>query len=413
MSREMYRTVLGESFPAEMEISFGSGSERRTLQYRKVEWTIAGAAQGLRYGENPDQPAALYRLENGNLLLGEVEMIAPGRGLATDAQLMQSGKHPGKINITDVDAALGIMRYFADEPTAVIVKHNNPSGVAVDASLSEAYNRALLADRIAAFGGTIGLNGEVDAALAEMICDYYAEVVVAPEYTSGALAVFARKKNLRVLRIAAIDRLQSYVATRYVDFTSLIDGGIVAQLSFQPRDLGDLDPPPASVERNGVVHEVKRLPTAKEREDMRFGWFVESGVTSNSVIYVKDRCTVAIGTGEQDRVGVARIARDKAYWKTADRLAFLDSRRGIEEIPAGDERDHYLALAAESNGGLRGATMISDAFFPFRDGALVGLTEGVTAIAQPGGAIRDWDVIDAVNEFDATMIFTGQRSFRH
>jgi phosphoribosylaminoimidazolecarboxamide formyltransferase/IMP cyclohydrolase len=413
MGREMYRTVLHESFPAEMEISFGRGSDRRTLQYRKVEWTIAGTAQGLRYGENPDQPAALYRLENGNLLLGEVEMIAPGKSLVTDAQLLQSGKPPGKINITDVDAALGIMRYFAGEPTAVIVKHNNPSGVAVGASMPDAYTRALMADRIAAFGGTIALNGEVDAVLAEMIADYYAEVVVAPEYTPGALEVFARKKNLRVLRIAAIDRLQSYVATRYVDFTSLMDGGIVAQLSFQPLDLDDLSPPPASVERDGITHAVNRAPTAKQLEDMRFGWFVESGVTSNSVIYVKDRCTVAIGTGEQDRVGVARIARDKAYWKTADRLAFLDSGRGIEELPEGDEKNHYLAQAAESNGGLNGATMISDAFFPFRDGALVGLSEGVTAIAQPGGALRDWDVIDAVNEFGATMIFTGQRSFRH
>jgi phosphoribosylaminoimidazolecarboxamide formyltransferase/IMP cyclohydrolase len=146
---------------------------------------------------------------------------------------------------------------------------------------------------------------------------------------------------------------------------------------------------------------------------MRFGWFVESGVTSNSVIYVKDQCTVAIGTGEQDRVGVARIARDKAYWKTADRLAFENAGMGIEELTDPGERAHFETRAAEIHGGLTGATMISDAFFPFPDGAEVGLSEGVSAILQPGGAMRDNAVIESVNRYGATMCFTGQRSFRH
>lgn len=413
MSRSMYRTILGEEFPEEMEISFGTGTDKQTLTYRKVRWSIAGTAAGLRYGENPDQPASLYRLENGNLVLGDVHEIAAGRGLTTDAELIQSGKHPSKINITDVDAALGILRYFTDDPTAVIVKHNNPSGVAVGSDLSNAYFRALMADRIAAFGGTIAVNGEVSGELAEMITAYFAEVVVAPEYSAEALRILASRKNLRVFRIRAMDDLQAYTTTRFVDFKSLMDGGLVAQWSFKPVDLQADTLVPASTEHDGITHVVARAPTAEEAADMRFGWFVESGVTSNSVIYVKDRCTVAIGTGEQDRVGVARIARDKAYWKTADRLAFTATGRGIEEISNPEERDHYLEQSRRSNGGLQGATMISDAFFPFRDGVEVGLQEGVRAVVQPGGALRDREVIDAVNEYGATMIFTGQRSFRH
>lgn len=413
MSRSMYRTILGEEFPEEMEISFGTGTDKQTLTYRKVRWSIDGSAAGLRYGENPDQPASLYRLENGNLVLGDVHEIAAGRGLTTDAELIQGGKHPSKINITDVDAALGILRYFTDDPTAVIVKHNNPSGVAVGSDLSNAYFRALMADRIAAFGGTIAVNGEVGGELAEMITAYFAEVVVAPEYSAEALRILASRKNLRVFRIRAMDDLQAYTTTRFVDFKSLMDGGLVAQWSFKPVDLQADTLVPASTEHDGITHVVARAPTAEEAADMRFGWFVESGVTSNSVIYVKDRCTVAIGTGEQDRVGVARIARDKAYWKTADRLAFTATGRGIEEISNPEERDHYLEQSRRSNGGLQGATMISDAFFPFRDGVEVGLQEGVRAVVQPGGALRDREVIDAVNEYGATMIFTGQRSFRH
>lgn len=413
MSRDMYRRILGDDFPDEMEISFGSGVDRQTLAYRKVGWEIDGEVRGLRYGENPDQPAALYRLVNGNLVLGDIAEIEAGRSLVSDAELLQSGKHPGKINITDIDAALGILRYFGDDPAAVVVKHNNPSGVAQADSLETAYHRALMADRIAAFGGAIAVNGEVSRELAEQIAAYYAEVVVAPEYSAGALEVFGGRKNLRVFRIRAMDQLQRYAAARVVDFKSLMDGGIVAQWSFQPRELGDEVLVPARVERKGTTYAVKRQPTPAERADMRFGWIVESGVTSNSVIYVKDRCTVAIGTGEQDRVGVARIARDKAYWKTADRLAFAETGRGIEELDDPAERDHFLEQSRAISGGLTGATMVSDAFFPFRDGAEVGLAAGVSAILQPGGALRDAEVIDAVNEYGATMAFTGQRSFRH
>lgn len=413
MSQSVYRTINTDDFPADMEISFGTGPERQTLVYRKVTWKIGDESRGLRYGENPDQQAALYRLVNGNLVLGEVEQIGPGRVLASGVELLQSGKHPGKINITDVDAALNILRYFSDRPACVIVKHNNPCGVALGSSQAEAYQRALMSDRIAAFGGTVAVNEQLDRETAEQIVDYYAEVVVAPDYSAGALSTLATRKNLRVLRIGNMNRLQEYVGVRFVDFKSLMDGGMVAQWSFTPRLLTPETMLPAQVEREGRLHRITRAPTVAELHDMRFGWLVESGVTSNSVIYVKDEATVAIGTGEQDRVGVARIARDKAYWKTADRLAWRAEGRGIEEIEDPRRQSEYHAAAAEENGGLAGSTMISDAFFPFRDGAEVGLREGVSAILQPGGSLRDWEVVDACNEYGATMVFTEQRSFRH
>ncbi len=172
--KRMYRTVMDDRFPPRMEIHFVDGSGRQTLFYEKVSWVIEGVEKGLRYGENPGQEAALYRLVNGNLVLGGVETVQPGRYLASLPELLQSGKHPGKINITDADNALNILRYFTDRPTAVIVKHNNPCGVARAATLLEAYRRANLADRVAAFGGCIALNRAVDRATAEAIAQQYA-----------------------------------------------------------------------------------------------------------------------------------------------------------------------------------------------------------------------------------------------
>lgn len=411
--RSAYSTLVPDHFPDDLEIAFGIGDERQTLRYRKTRWTIDGEERGLRYGENPDQEAALYRLVDGSLELGEVRHLEPGRPLASDVLLRQSGKHPGKINITDVDSALNMLRYLADEPACVIVKHNNPSGVALGTSAADAWQRAYDADRIAAFGGVVALNQPVDRELAELVAEHYAEVIVAPSYEEGALEVLARRRNLRVMEIGRMDRLEEYAKARVVEFRHLIDGGLVAQWSFDPRILDDKLMQPARTERNGVVHEVGRAPDERERRDMRFGWFVEAGVTSNSVIYVKDGVTVAIGTGEQDRVGVARIARDKAVWKLADRLAREACGLGIEELRDEREQHEYRDEALRLKGGLSGSVMVSDAFFPFRDGADVGLRMGVSAIVQPGGSVRDHEVIDAVNEYGATMVFTGQRSFRH
>ncbi len=412
--KKMYRTIVKDHFPPRMEIAFiGEDDNRQTLFYERVAWTIDGEAKGLRYGENPGQEAALYRLVNGNLTLADTQTIQPGRYLASDIELLQSGKHPGKTNLTDADNALNILRYFTDTPTAVIVKHNNPCGAAQAENLAEAYQRAYMADRVAAFGGCIALNRPVDKTTAEAVADQYAEVVVAPEYEAGTLDILGRRKNLRVIRIDAIENLQAFVGQRVVDFKSLIDGGVIAQWSFAPVTLKAADLMPARCEYQGRTYAIERSPSPTELEDLLFGWLVESGITSNSVIYVKDRCTVGIGTGEQDRVGVAEIARDKAYRKLADRYCFEELGIAFNEIEDEEKRKAIEARVREEKGGLPGAAMVSDAFFPFRDGVEVGIREGIRAVVQPGGAMNDWNVIEACNAADVTMVFTGQRSFKH
>ena len=320
--KKMYRTIMDDHFPPKMEISFVDPEKRQTLFYEKVVWVVDDIEKGLRYGENPGQEAALYKLINGNLVLGETETLQPGQYLASDIELLQSGKHPGKTNLTDADNSLNILRYFVDKPTAVIVKHNNPCGVARADSLADAYLKANMADRVAAFGGCIALNKPVDKSTAEAISRQYAEVVVAPDFEEGVMDIFAAKKNLRIIRIKNIGRLNTFVGQRCVEFKSLIDGGIIAQWSFVPNTRTKEGLKLAECEYKGETYRIERQPTQAEYDDLIFGWLVESGITSNSVIFVKDQVTVGIGTGEQDRVGVAEIARDKAYRKLADRYCF-------------------------------------------------------------------------------------------
>jgi len=425
--KKMYSTILGDHFPMEMKISFGD----QTLVYRKRTWKLTqedGSVEerGLRYGENPDQEAALYELVNGNLVLGDCEFIAPGNGLVSSIaaeDMLQVGKHPGKINLTDVDNGLNIIKYLADKPAAVILKHNNPCGAAVADSLAEAYNRANRADRIAAFGGALVLNRACDKATAELISGNYLEVVCAPDFEDGVLDILKSRKNLRVIRISRIDRLQEFEKFRFVDFKSLIDGGIIVQQSAVNSIRSAADLKPAVATWKGKEYRVEREPTQREIDDMIFGWAVEHGVTSNSVIYVKDGCTVGIGTGEQDRVGVAEIAVHKAYIKYADILCFdkfgIPYADMVLEIEKGKrdaaDREEIDAQTKKDRAGLPGSVMISDAFFPFRDGADVGIREGVSAILQAGGSMRDFETIEACNEADpqVAMKYTGQRSFKH
>ena len=270
-----YKTIMDDHFPNQMEISFISdGGDRQTLCYEKATWLIDGVEKGLRYGENPGQEAALYRLINGNLQLGEVTCIQPGQHLASDVELLQSGKHPGKTNITDTDNALNVLRYLTDKPCAAILKHNNPCGVAKADTLAEAYDKANMADRLAAFGGAIGLNRPCDLDTAKLIVKNYAEVVVAPEFEEGVMELFAAKKNLRVMRVDSMDRLQNYVGQRFVDFKSLIDGGLVAQWSFVPTARSVADFAPAVTTYKGQEYKVNREPTPQEYEDLLFGWLV-------------------------------------------------------------------------------------------------------------------------------------------
>ncbi|RUM88459.1 MAG: IMP cyclohydrolase [Thermodesulfatator sp.] len=424
----MYREIKGDHFPAEIRINFGE----QTLVYRKRTWKIEVEPgiieeRGLRYGENPDQEAALYELVNGNLVLGECEYIQPGWGLVSslrEEDLLQFGKHPSKTNLTDVDNALNVLRYLSRKPCCVIVKHNNPCGVAYGESLAEAFLRAFRADRIAAFGGAIALNRPVDKACAEAISEQYFEVVAAPEYEEGAVEILKKRKNLRIIRIRRLDRLEEYWGKQVVEFKSLMDGGLILQQSQVNRVRGPEDLKPAVAKKpDGTEVRCRREPTEREIQDMLFGWAVEMGVTSNSVLFVKDECTVAIGTGEQDRVGVTEIAIFKAYTKYADLLCYdrygipykqleLEIRKGQRPESQKMEIDEETQVA---RAGLPGSVMVSDAFFPFRDAVDVAIREGISAIIQPGGSLRDWESIEACNEAEppVAMVFTGQRVFKH
>lgn len=425
--KKMYTTILGDHFPMEMTISF----DNQSLVYRKRTWKITkedGSVdeRGVRYGENPDQEAALYELVNGNLTLGDCSFIEPGNGLVSSItvdDMLQVGKHPGKINLTDVDNGLNIIKYMVDKPAAVILKHNNPCGAAIGGTLADAYNKANRADRIAAFGGAVITSKAIDVETAKLMAQNYLEVVCAPEFEEGSLDILAARKNLRVIRIKAIDRLADFEKYRFVDFKSLIDGGIIVQQSAvnSIRSIDDLKP--ATATWKNEEYTCDREPTDREIDDMLFGWAVEHGVTSNSVLYIKDGCTVGIGTGEQDRVGVAEIAVHKAYIKYADILCFDQygipyADMALEIVQGKRDKSDQEAIDAkviEDRAGLPGSVMISDAFFPFRDGADVGISQGVSAILQAGGSMRDFETIEACNEADpkVAMMFTGQRSFKH
>ena len=425
--KKMYSTILGDQFPMEMTISFGD----QRLVYRKRTWKIAredGSVdeRGIRYGENPDQEAALYELVNGNLSLGDCGFIEPGNGLVsaiTAADMLQVGKHPGKINLTDIDNGLNILKYLMDRPAAVILKHNNPCGAAYGSTIAEAFDRANRADRIAAFGGAVVLNQPCDKDTAKLLAENYLEVVCAPEFEEGSLEIISQRANLRVIKIARIDRLAEFEKYRFIDFKSLIDGGIIAQQSAvnSIRSAADLNP--ATATWKGREYRCEREPTEQELDDMIFGWAVEHGVTSNSVLYVKDGCTVGIGTGEQDRVGVAEIAVHKAYIKYGDILCFDRHNLSYADLAmaiargerSASEKEEIDARVRADRAGLPGSVMISDAFFPFRDGADVGINQGVGAILQAGGSMRDFETIEACNaaEPKVAMKFTGQRSFKH
>lgn len=424
--KEMYKKVVKDQFPDAIKIDFGG----QVLEYRKKVWNIYDADEqgeverGIRYGENPDQPAALYELINGNIVLGDVRFFDFENGLVSkisEKDQLQVGKHPGKINLTDVDNGLNILRLLDEKPACSIMKHNNPCGAAYGSTSAEAFEKAFWCDRIAAFGGAVVFTKAIDAETAKAMVPYYFEVVCAPDFEGGALDILRKWKNLRILQIKEIERLHKFKGKRIIDFKSLMDGGLIIQESqpFTIKVRKDLRP--AEAKYKGQPYKINRVPTDKELDDMLFGWYVESGVSSNSALFVKDEATVAIGTGEQDRVGVVEIATFKAYTKFMDALVFkkfgvpyavfkLEADRGQRNMEDLRELEEYTK---DQKAGLIGSVVVSDGFFPFRDGVDAAIKEGATGVIQPGGSERDFEVIEACNESNVTMVFTGQRLFKH
>jgi phosphoribosylaminoimidazolecarboxamide formyltransferase/IMP cyclohydrolase len=316
-------------------------------------------AQGLRYGENPHQSAAFY--SDGS----------QRPGVATARQWQ--GKELSYNNINDTDAAFELVAEFApqDGPAVAIIKHANPCGVARGATLAEAYQRAYDCDRTSAFGGIVALNQPLDAATAEEITGIFTEVVIAPGADAEARAVFAGKKNLRLLTTEGLpDPLAPGLAWRQVA------GGFLVQ----DRDNGRL------LARDLKVV-TRRKPTEAEIADMLFAWRVAKHVKSNAIVYVRDGATVGIGAGQMSRVDSTRIAARKAQ-DMAEAL-------GLPQAPT------------------IGSVVASDAFFPFADGLLAAAEAGATAVIQPGGSMRDDEVIAAADAAGLAMVFTGQRHFRH
>jgi phosphoribosylaminoimidazolecarboxamide formyltransferase/IMP cyclohydrolase len=313
----------------------------------------------LRYGENPHQAAAIY-----------VPQVVGTAGVPQAQQLQ--GKELSYNNLNDADAALELAAEFdGQDPAVVIVKHANPCGVAQGGSLLEAWEAALQCDSVSAFGGIVAVNTELDGPTAEAIAAIFTEVVIAPSVSAEAREIFAKKKNLRLLECGALpDARRSGLALK------TIAGGLL----IQSRDSG-------AVGAADLKVVTKRAPTQQELKDCLFAWTVARHVKSNAIVYAKDGATAGIGAGQMNRRDSARIAAIKA-------------REAAETYGWGSPQTLGSAVA-------------SDAFFPFADGLIAAAEAGATAVIQPGGSIRDDEVIAAADEAGLAMVFTGMRHFRH
>jgi phosphoribosylaminoimidazolecarboxamide formyltransferase/IMP cyclohydrolase len=304
----------------------------------------------MRYGENPHQSAAFY-----------VEKEVKEASIATARQIQ--GKELSYNNIGDTDAALECVKQFTEGPACVIVKHANPCGVAIGSNLLEAYDRAYQTDPESAFGGIIAFNGELDGETARAICErQFVEVIIAPKVSAAASEIVASKKNVRLLECGTWPARSGQRLE-----LKRVNGGLLVQDT-------DLD---LYADLKVVT---KRQPTEKEMTDILFTWRVAKFVKSNAIVYGRDGMTIGVGAGQMSRVNSARIAAIKA------------EHAGLD---------------------VKGAVMASDAFFPFRDGIDNAAAVGISAVVQPGGSMRDAEVIAAADEHGMAMVFTGMRHFRH
>jgi len=346
------------SLTATYDSSIASWFAQQTKEETPRRISFSGTLkQKLRYGENPHQSAALYLVDDS---------LRVGAARATQVQ----GKELSYNNLNDTDAAFELVSEF-DQPTAAIIKHANPCGVASGSDCLEAYKKALLCDQTSAFGGIIALNQTLNAELAKTIIERFVEVIIAPSIEGEAIDILKQKNNIRMLTTGAMpDRDQN---TRIV---KRIAGGLLVQETDR-----------AIIDNENMKIVTDREPTQKEMDDLIFAFTVAKHVKSNAIVYAKDGSTVGIGAGQMSRIDSSRIAA----WKA---------------VEAAKEAGWDEPLTT-------GSVVASDAFFPFADGLIAAADAGVTAVIQPGGSIRDQEVIDAANERGLAMVFTGMRHFRH
>ena len=361
LAMETKRRLAGKAYAktAAYDAAIAAWFRGETGETFSGDFSLAGRRQAtLRYGENPHQEAAFYRT-------GEARP-----GVATARQLQ--GKDLSYNNLNDTDAAYELIAEFGPAiPAVAIIKHANPSGAAAAADLETAYELALRCDPVSAFGGIVALNQKLTGSVAEKIVKVFTEVVIAPEIDDAALEIFAKKKNLRLLIAGGVPA---------PDAPGMNIKPLAGGFLMQTRDS-------KIITRRDLEVVSKRQPSEAELDDMLFAFKVAKHVKSNAIVYVKDKATVGVGAGQMSRLDSSRIAAQKA-------------------------KDAAEACGADAP-LTRGSVVASDAFFPFADGLLTAAEAGATAVIQPGGSMRDDEVIAAADEVGLAMVFTGVRHFRH
>jgi phosphoribosylaminoimidazolecarboxamide formyltransferase / IMP cyclohydrolase len=352
--RKIYRTAQKEDFPDSLKLVLGGS----TLEYSKVRWKIEGLDRGLRYGTNPHQKAALYRPVHSPSGIGGVEWIKWGKD------------GPSATNIEDGSHGLRIVRYF-DRPAVAVMKHLNPSGVATgrqESALSSVYARARDSDPRAAFGSVVVFNRRVDKSTAEELSKTFVEVVYAPDFDGSAVNVLSAKKDVRLGKIPTVIE-----DAAHLDIIVLDDGSLILEDSYLTniRSQEDLEKLPLAT---------KRTPSDEQYRAMLDAWWTVAEIRSNGVVFWKEDSSLAIGTGQQDRIGAIEACIEKAH------------RFGHD---------------------LKGSVMASDGFLPKMDNVEAVAKEGVSAIIQPGGSVEDGELVKACDKHGISMILTGERSFRH
>ena len=348
LARKAFATTARYDLLISHYLEDAATKKEESIHFPEIYTPVFEKVQHLRYGENPHQRGAFYRELGYN-------------GAAISRARVLQGKEMSYNNYLDANSALELVREY-DEPSTVIIKHNNPCGVASADDLKDSYCMARDTDPVSAFGGVIAFNTLVDEYTAEEVLKMFVEVIVAPEYTEEALKLFQKKGNVRLLEVGPLDAIPE----GYMDFKRVV-GGVLLQDMDQGIN-GDL---------NNLKVVSSRQPTEEEIESMRFSWRVCKHVRSNAIVFGRGKQTIGIGAGQMSRVDSVKLAISKARTD------------------------------------VKGCVMASDAFFPFRDAIDEAAGVGITAIIQPGGSIKDHDVIKAIDEYKMAMVFTGVRHFRH